>query len=72
VLLHVASQGSDHIALVIALVAAGALAGFFAVAGESDQATSEGTRTAGVSRGDAVAIVAGLAAAFIFIALVVI
>ena len=65
--LHVASQGGPHIALVALLVVAGGLAGFFAVSG-----STAGPSLLGLSRDNAYALAAGLLAGLAFLALLLI
>lgn len=62
--LHVASQGGPHVALVALMVAAGGLAGFFAVSG-----SSAGPSVLGLSRDNAFAIASGLLAGLILVLL---
>ena len=67
VVLHVASQGGPHVALVALMVAAVGLAGFFAVSG-----SSAGQSVLGLSRDSALAVASGLLAGLIFVALLII
>jgi hypothetical protein len=61
VVLHVASQGGPHIAPVALLIAAGGLAGFFAVSG-----SPAGPAVLGLSRDNAFALASGLLAGVVF------
>jgi hypothetical protein len=67
VVLHMASQGGPHIALVALLILAAGLAGFFAVSG-----STAGPSALGLSRDNAVAIACGLLAGFILIVLLLV
>jgi hypothetical protein len=66
VLLHVAAQGGPHVLLVALLVAAGGVAGFFAVSGNAT-----GPSMLGFSRDSGLALAAGLLAGVAFVALLV-